>query len=323
MKTNVKSRESARVPSAPVRALRLRTGLRHRKSPTRLLKALRTIDERSLPLSYGPEERREIATLVEICAPSQTRDSIKNSLRLLADVEVIFSGWHAPVMDVTFLAAAPKVITQVQYCPRGGFAGRMLNGVFQGANNSNFTGVVTLFTITNTPPEGTLSSQPITNTNAFRYVRYLGPNSGHCNVAEVEFYGYEPLTGFAQWQFQYFDCTNCPEAGPDADPLGKGISNTNQFLLGLNPTNSASLFRIISAVSQGSNVNVTWQTAGGRTNAVQVTSGDTSGGYSNSFVDIPSSRTILPGSGDAVTNYADMGGATNGVSRFYRVRLVP
>ena len=106
---NAKSKESAWVPATPVRALRSRTGLRHRKPPIRLLKPLRILDERSLPLSYGPEERREIATLVEVCAPSQTRDSIKNSLRLLADVEVVFSGWHAPVMDETFLAAAPTL----------------------------------------------------------------------------------------------------------------------------------------------------------------------------------------------------------------------
>jgi hypothetical protein len=109
MKTNVKSKESARVPSAPVRALRSRTGLRHRKSPTRLLKALRILDERSLPVIYGPGGRRQIATPVEVCAPSQTRDSIKNTLHLLADVEVISSDWHAPVMDEPFLAAEPKL----------------------------------------------------------------------------------------------------------------------------------------------------------------------------------------------------------------------
>ena len=39
---------------------------------------------------------------------------------------------------------------------------------------------------------------------------------------------------FQRWQLLYFWCTNsgsvCAQAVPDADPYGKGISNTNQFL---------------------------------------------------------------------------------------------
>jgi hypothetical protein len=216
-----------------------------------------------------------------------------------------------------------KVITQVRYCPRSTFASRMVGGVFQGANTANFTGAVTLFTVTTTPTDGTLTSQSISDTNAYRYVRYLGPNSGNCNVAELEFYGHDPQSDFALWQFQYFGCTNCANADPNADPFGKGISNTNQFLLGLNPTNSASTFRILSVVPQGSGVIVTWQTAGGRTNVLQATDGDTSGNYSNNFVDIPGSLTVISGSGDAMTNYTDVSGATNNPMRFYRIRLGP
>jgi hypothetical protein len=36
-----------------------------------------------------------------------------------------------------------------------------------------------------------------------------------------------------------------------------------------------------------------------------------------------SGSIILPGSGDATTNYIDDGGATNSPSRYYRIRLVP
>ncbi len=139
-----------------------------------------------------------------------------------------------------------------------------------------------------------------------------------------------PQDPFVAWALQYFRCTNdgtlCTQALPDADPYGKGMSNTNQFLVGLDPTNPASLFQIISvAPQQGTNMVITWTTAGGHTNMVQVTGGDATGGYStNNFADIPSSQTILPGTGgDASTNYADPGGATNVPSRYYRIRLVP
>ena len=130
---------------------------------------------------------------------------------------------------------------------------------------------------------------------------------------------------FQCWQLQYFGCTNCPQAAADADPLGKGMSNTNQLLAGLNPTNPASVFRITSVVADSSsNVMITWSTAGVRTNAVQAASVGVSGDYDTNFVDITTSpHIIIPATGDFTTNYLDAGGATNTPSRFYRIRLVP
>jgi hypothetical protein len=130
------------------------------------------------------------------------------------------------------------------------------------------------------------------------------------------------LTAFQAWQQQYFGCTGCPQAAPDADPFGKGMSNTNQFLAGLDPTNSASALRIISAVPNTTDMVVTWTTAGVRTNALQAASGDANGGYTNNFVDV-SGPIIINITGDTMTNYVDAGGATNVPSRFYRIRLVP
>jgi subtilase family serine protease len=131
------------------------------------------------------------------------------------------------------------------------------------------------------------------------------------------------LTPFQSWQIQYFGCTNCPQAQANADPLGKGISNTNQFLLGLNPTNSASVFRIISIAQNTTDVVITWATGGVRTNAVEVTPGDVNAGYNtNSFQKI-SGSIIINITGDTTTNYTDAGGATNTPARYYRVRLVP
>ncbi|HUI08405.1 MAG TPA: glycosyl hydrolase family 28 protein [Verrucomicrobiae bacterium] len=131
-------------------------------------------------------------------------------------------------------------------------------------------------------------------------------------------------TPFEQWQVQYFGSTTNPAAGGDVDADGDGISNTNEFLAGTNPTNSRSGLRIISAVRQGANVVITWSTAGGRTNVVQAAAGGVNGSYStNNFLDIAGSTTIIPGSGDATTNYIDVAGATNAPTRFYRIRLTP
>jgi uncharacterized repeat protein (TIGR03803 family) len=127
-----------------------------------------------------------------------------------------------------------------------------------------------------------------------------------------------PSQSYLDWQMEYFGCTNCPEAAPGADLLGKGMSNTNQFLAGLNPTNPASVFKITSSVPTGANYVVTWKAAGIRTNVVQAGSSM----VGSSFQTI-SGPIIINVVGDTTTNYTDVGGATNKPSRFYRIRLVP
>ena len=186
------------------------------------------------------------------------------------------------------------------------------NSTSSGGSYATIASGVTSLVFTNTG---------LTNGTTYYYVvSATNPGGESANSTEVSA---TPLSAFQFWQFQYFGCTNCAAADPDADPLGKGISNTNQFLLGLNPTNSASVFRIRSVVPLGNNVNVTWQTAGGRTNVVQAATGDANGGYSNNFADVAGAETVILGTGDIVTNYTDAGGATNTPARFYRIRWVP
>jgi hypothetical protein len=132
--------------------------------------------------------------------------------------------------------------------------------------------------------------------------------------------GNPPLDPFATWQFLYFGCTNCARATGNADADGDGQSNTNEFLSGTNPTNSLSALRIISVAQQNNDVNITWRTVGGKTNALQATTGRD--GYTNSFADI-TGLVIIPGSGDMMTNYWDVEATTNVPARFYRIRLVP
>jgi PKD repeat protein len=128
------------------------------------------------------------------------------------------------------------------------------------------------------------------------------------------------LSAFQAWQLHYFGCTNCPQAQAGADPYGKGISNTNQFLVGLNPTNPASVFQILSVSPHGSDMQITWATAGGITNVVQATTGSADGSYSTNFVDV-SPMIIIQGSGDTTSNYLNTGAITNFSTLYYRIRL--
>jgi polygalacturonase/PKD repeat protein len=148
----------------------------------------------------------------------------------------------------------------------------------------------------------------------------IASNTGGASSPVTQTIGvYDP---YQWWRLQYFQNTNSVSGAPNADPYGKGISNTNQFLLGLNPTNPASVFRILSVVPQNNDVVITWAAGGGPTNVVQATGGDVNGGYATNFTDI-SGPIAIPGSGDTTDNYRDVGGATNHPSRYYRIRLGP
>lgn len=72
-------------------------------------KGLFILDPHAFELIYGEPLRAKIARRVELVAGMQTKTSIKEHPELLAEVDVIFSGWGAPVMDEAFLKLAPKL----------------------------------------------------------------------------------------------------------------------------------------------------------------------------------------------------------------------
>ena len=94
-------------------------------------------------------------------------------------------------VGLDFGSGAKTNISQVGYYPRNdtpNYAGRMVGGVFQGANSPDFSDAVNLCTITNAPPPGAYTLQAVANTNTFRYVRYVSGANGFCDVAELEFF---------------------------------------------------------------------------------------------------------------------------------------
>lgn len=101
------------------------------------------------------------------------------------------------------------------------------------------------------------------------------------------------------------------------DHYGSG-AQTNAYYV--NPPPPPGVFNVTSVTVQGTNTFITWNTVGGQTNVVQATAGN-SGDYANNYIDI--SPIIIGKGGDlTITNYLDIGGATNFPARYYRVRLV-
>lgn len=115
----------------------------------------------------------------------------------------------------------PHVITRIGWSPRNDNLGpaRVQLAVFEGANTPNFADAVPLYIVPNRGTVGTISHADLKATQAFRYVRYVGPHDARCNVAELEFYGHpaavtplDPAKGEAQKvdPSLYYRPTNLP-----------------------------------------------------------------------------------------------------------------
>jgi phosphoglycerate dehydrogenase-like enzyme len=76
---------------------------------TPLPKALYLLDSDAFEKIYGEEERAAVAGLADVYAPPQTGNSVAKNPNVLAEAEVILSGWGAPAMDGAFLEAAPNL----------------------------------------------------------------------------------------------------------------------------------------------------------------------------------------------------------------------
>ena len=206
-----------------------------------------------------------------------------------------------------------------------------LGGILNVADAGGFgTGNYTLFTYAGTlSASGTLT---VGTTPSGSFIYTINTNTTGSVILQVTG-GSDPFT---TWQTHYF--TGSPlNSAPGADPLGKGISNTNQFLAGFNPTNAAAYLHItsVSKTNSSTDIRVDYLGASGdstytggpasRTNILEFTAG-TAGSYnSNNFASTGVTNILSGGVGlGTMTNMVDSGGATNNLSRYYRVRvLVP
>jgi alpha-tubulin suppressor-like RCC1 family protein len=126
------------------------------------------------------------------------------------------------------------------------------------------------------------------------------------------------------WMLQYFghptgQASDNSRAADDAD--GDGMSNLQEYPAGTNPINSASVLRITAIGAVGVDIRVSWTAVTNKTYVVQVTTNLADGSFTNAFTDL--AAVVVPAAPPITgTNYLDFGAATNGPSRFYRIKLV-
>ena len=151
------------------------------------------------PAVVQPMERRVLLSAAVLTGTvTGTAGSYNNQGNVVAkafdgNLSTFFDGPTANGDVAGLDLGAPKVVTQVSYAPRAGFASRMVGGVFQGSNTPDFSaGVATLYTVAAAPAAGSLTSAAVSDPTAYEYVRYVAPNGSYGNVAEVQFAGYAP-----------------------------------------------------------------------------------------------------------------------------------
>ncbi len=105
------------------------------------------------------------------------------------DFETYYASQERSYTWVGLDLGEPYVIGKICYAPRTGYASRMLLGVFEGANQPDFSDAIPFHIIDKEPVEGRMTFIDIACSRGFRYVRYVGPNNVRCNVGELRFYG--------------------------------------------------------------------------------------------------------------------------------------
>ena len=272
--------------------------------------------------SLGTLDSNATATVSISVTPTLAR-ALTNTVTVTASEPDTNSGNNAAT-NITTVTTLPPTITTLSPLPTGTVGVVYSQTLAASGGTTPYSWSV----VSNSLPagltlvasSGSITGAPTVATTASFTVRVTDAGS---QIADKDFsLTVNPsLTTFQVWQVQYFGCTNCPQAAETADPDGDGQNNLAEFLAGTDPTNSASAFDVISIVQEGDDVRVGWLAGGGRTNVVQAVN-DAGSGFTNNFSDL-SPLFIIPGAGDVLTNYLDVGGATNAPSRFYRVRLVP
>jgi hypothetical protein len=168
------------------------------------------------------------------------------------------------------------------------------------------------------------------------FITKVAASTNYANVYNFLIGAVTPSDPFTVWQNTYFSAgqlANPAISGPNADPDHDGVSNTNEFLAGFNPTNAAAYPHIINIVKQGAGMNVTYLGASGddtwspgwasRTNVLEFSTGvPGSGAYSNNFTSTGQTNILSGGHGfGTLTNMVDPSGAT-GATRYYRIRVI-
>lgn len=115
-----------------------------------------------------------------------TRDNVFDG-----NFDTFFASYDRSRTWVGLDLGSKHVITKVGYSPRISQEGRVELALIEGANQPDFSDALPLAIIKQKGIARQMSYIDINFSRGVRYVRYVGPNNARCNLAELEFYGWE------------------------------------------------------------------------------------------------------------------------------------
>jgi hypothetical protein len=107
------------------------------------------------------------------------------------DFNTFFASYERSGTWVGLDLGAKHVITKIGYSPRISYSARVQLALIEGANSPDFSDAVPLYLIPNAAAENVMTYADVNCSRGFRYVRYVSPSDVRCNLAELQFYGYE------------------------------------------------------------------------------------------------------------------------------------
>ncbi|MBD3316718.1 MAG: glycerate dehydrogenase [Chitinivibrionales bacterium] len=73
------------------------------------MNGLYILDKAFFSRIYGERDRKEIETLLTVVHPPMTTEQVRDNPEVLKDIDIIISGWGAPLLDQRFLDNAPRL----------------------------------------------------------------------------------------------------------------------------------------------------------------------------------------------------------------------
>ncbi len=130
---------------------------------------------------------------VDYATGEASRTANTREMAFDGDLSTFFASYDRNLAWCGLDLGSPHVITRVAWSPRDDALGpgRVVLGVFEGGNEEDFSDAVPLYMNDAEGVIGQWQQARVDVSRAFRYVRYVGPADARCNIAEVEFYGYE------------------------------------------------------------------------------------------------------------------------------------
>ena len=141
------------------------------------------------------------------------------------DFETYFASYERSGTWVGLDLGSKHIITKIGYSPRITQPHRVELALIEGANKPDFSDALPIYMIRQAAPERKMTYSETSCSRGFRYVRYVSPNDVRCNLAELEFYGYEDEGDDSQ----LYQLTNLPTVIINTENAQEIVSKENEI----------------------------------------------------------------------------------------------